>query len=107
MHRNFRFAIIAAAAIVSASAASAQQRTVRHVDVVYSDLNLASRDGRAELDARIAAAARRACGGAPAFSASFRDASQFHKKAYEECRAEALRDAYAVLNSRGVHVAAR
>lgn len=107
MHRKFRFAIIAAAAILSAGAASAQQRTVRHVDVVYSDLNLETREGRAELDVRIAAASRRACGGAPAFTASFRDASQFHKKAFEACRAEAQRNAYAILNGRGVHFAAR
>jgi len=108
MNRRFRFALAAAAAILTSSvAASAQQAIVRHVEVDFGDLDLSSRAGRTALEDRIDAAAVKACGGNPVFRPTYRDAPQFSKKAFEHCRAEARYQALSYLDRHGVRLASR
>jgi UrcA family protein len=50
------------AALTLAVPAAAQQRDTRTTGVTYADLDLATEEGRAELDRRIDYAARQVCG---------------------------------------------
>jgi UrcA family protein len=106
MNRSFCFAFAAAAAIVTASvAASAQDIVTRHVDVVYSDLDLTTAKGRNELEKRVDSAAAMACGGSAVFSSTYRDAPQFSQRAFDHCRTKARERALASLAQHGVRVA--
>jgi UrcA family protein len=107
MNRSIRFALAAAAAIVTASvAASAQEFVTRHVDVAYGDLNLSTAAGQTVLQKRIDSAAAMACGGSAAFVGTYRDAPLFHDKEFARCLGDARHQAVTSLTSRGVRVAA-
>lgn len=53
---------LAAAAMLASVGVAAQERDTRTAGVVYRDLDLATVEGRAELDRRIDNAAKEACG---------------------------------------------
>ncbi len=53
---------LAAAAMLASAGVAAEERETRTAGVVYRDLDLATVEGRAELDRRIDNAAREACG---------------------------------------------
>ena len=100
----------AVAAIVTASAANAasfDDYNVHHVKVIFSDLNLATPDGRAALEARIDDAATEACGGSPVFWGTYRDAPFYTRAAFDRCRTDARREAVANLVRQGVRIASK
>jgi UrcA family protein len=79
--------IIAAAAVVLFTTAAGAEPVTTHVQVRYSDLDLASASGKAELATRISVAANQACG----IDASQRDLALFSEAS--RCRSQAVRSA--------------
>lgn len=110
MIRSFHIAGAALAALIAASAASADPAmdyVVHRVNVAYGDLDLSTAGGRAALQARVDAAAAQACGGSAKFASTYRDAPLFHEQAFQRCRNEARHEAVTILERHGVHVALR
>ena len=102
---SFAAAMLTAALFAgSAGAAPDSSVIVKHVNVAYGDLNLATPDGRLTLQTRIAEAASRACGSNPAFT-SHPEARAFVESQYRICRSAAQHQALAELNARGVRLA--
>jgi UrcA family protein len=92
----FGTAAIAALACSAAVFASTDGLlAVREVPVHYSDLNVNSSQGAANLYARLRSAARTACGSEP--GSSLRERADF-----SNCRADALSQAVADVNSRAL-----
>ncbi len=71
-----------------APAAAAEDGAGRQVQVPYSDLDLASADGRRKLSARVARASHEVCGGRSTVRPNLNETL-----AYRECRAAAMRSA--------------
>lgn len=94
--------IAALATLTVPGLASAAPVETRSVAVSVADLNLASGEGRARAEQRIARAAKAVCGGGP-------ERSLAAAADYERCRNQALSSATAVLRgmTATVEVAAR
>jgi len=92
-------ALIAAGLSWGADAAALNSVRVNRVQVQYGDLDLSSLQGSKTLRARIESAAARACGGNPVFATHYREAPRFEQAAFNECRANAIHDAYAQLEA--------
>ncbi|GAA0554361.1 UrcA family protein [Rhizomicrobium palustre] len=78
--------VLALSAVALLSSAASAGEIVRHKEVSFADLNLASKDGAAELHARLLNAANDVC-------ADTKDATT--APYYEDCRAAAVKQAIA------------
>ena len=79
----FKRAFLPAIAFSLAAIATPAAANTNTVDVYIGDLNLTTDEGRARMERRLSAAARRVCGGRP----DIRDLSSL--RAFNDCRAEA------------------
>jgi len=94
-------ALTAAALIVGAAQAEGLIR--KDVSVSYSDLNLSTEAGARSLLVRINAAAASACGGSPAFYASYAVAPSLAYKEFDTCRSNAVNAAVSSIAAPLVH----
>lgn len=90
-------ATAAALALLSGAPAFADETPTHSakVAVPLSDLDLARASDARELDARLDAAARQACGGSPRFHPNYRMARAAVTADFERCHRAALADAMA------------
>jgi UrcA family protein len=95
-----------AACLAAPAAMAGDSGTARSVPVAYGDLDLGTATGQAALQARIDAAAMKACGPNPVFQADYSHTRKFLRAEYAQCRADAVHKATAALRTRGVKVAA-
>lgn len=75
----------------AASASSGLRIIVEHVRVRYSDLDLSTQEGGVVLLERINRAARDACGRMPERDSHYRTNASFVTRAFDQCRAAAMR----------------
>lgn len=95
--------LFTAAAILASAAQAAPEMIRQDVTVAYSDLNLSTEAGARALVARLDAAAKQACGGAPFFSSVYQIAPALVVKEFNTCRINAVTAAVQKVNAPLVH----
>ncbi|MDE2183311.1 MAG: UrcA family protein [Alphaproteobacteria bacterium] len=100
MNRSIVALCAAGTVALMALPATAENVIQRHVTVATADLALGTPQGDAQFDARIAQAAKQACGGNPHFDTHYKMAPRFVEREHDKCYAGAVNNAHSVVRMR-------